>query len=777
MARRASQAASDVWSGWPFTLPLLPLLLVPSLSLAQHTKIGGAEAEFDSQAFAALPLEPSYTFHKELTEGLDQELGRRDPTTKPQSDEMAVPSHGWTLVIRSGAGSPLREAAQALQSYLAKAMQVEVEMKERPSVADWSASKQQILAGTREDLSGCGSELKGAKDYQIMVSPDRIAVCGYDEAGAMYGLYNLEDRFSLREAPYLPRSLNTIRHSLYKARMTLSGLGWMEWPNAYLAMLARYGFDSIYASAYANPNGVPGPAPNWDKMRRQDPARIHDLIRRSNRYGIKLYCPIIYRNTGTAENEEALRKLVRDLVTGFPEIRGYVLLTEGFDNATDPWDYKGDVHDWVKAWTRAVSTVVEECHRLNPVIEVLPWDYNIDFRPEAVDLKRYVIDQLPQDSIPLVTFENGKDFVFDGEHSSLKDYAVSQIGPSEVAEAQIRQTQKRGLRGIYAKADTWATWQYGTFPYLPFPFQWYARYQALEKYGIDGVMESWSYGFKPNFIAELRAWYCWTDAPPLETLLRQIAHRDFGAGNEDLAANAWKHFSTAITYDPDTGPTAGGNAAVANPLFFQQPESHILTLQHSWTDQEIWSRDSYLNPYWPYVFRGYMDGYVLYPDFSNKINVAEDYAKPMSLRGFNKYLLKAADEMENGLESYRTAALQAPTSKRSRALREVLLAEQIERMMRSDQAMLEFENLRFHLAKTDAPQEQKRILDRMAEILKEELPRTNSALETARRDSRLGYEWEEDYIYWPETIEKKIELLKRTLNVELPSYRRQHGVL
>jgi len=290
-------------------------------------------------------------------------------------------------------------------------------------------------------------------------------------------------------------------------------------------------------------------------------------------------------------------------------------------------------------------------------------------------------------------------------------------------------------------------------------------------------MESWSYGFKPNFVAELRAWYSWSDAPPLETLLRQMARRKFGAGNEDLVLAAWKHFSTAITYDPDTGPTAGGNAAVANPLFFQPPESHIMTLEHSWTDQGTWSRDSSLNPYWPYVFCGYgssRDGWVLYPDFTNHENLAEHYAKPMSLGVFNKYLQKTADEMAKGLESYRMAALKTPASKRRQALREVLLAEQLERMPRSTKAMVEFEDLRFHLAKTDAPEEQKRILDRMTNILKEELPRTTSALETARRDSRLGYEWEEDYIYWPETIEKKIDLLKKTLNEYIPAYRRQH---
>ena len=756
----------------PFNL-LIPILMFPCLSSAQTAPTKAAE--FDRQAFAALPTEPPYTFARELTEGVDRELGRRDAAAKPGVEEMAIASRGWSLVIRSGASSPLREAAQALRAYLAKSMQVELAVREESSLAEASAGKQVIVAGTRDDLPGCGGELKAAKDYRITVSPERVVVCGYDEAGAMYGLYNLEERFSLREAPFLPQRLDTVRHSLYKARMTLSGLGWMEWPDAYLATLARYGFDSIYASVYDNPNGVGGPPPFWDKMRKQDPGRVHDLVRRAGRYGIKLYCPIVYLYTGTPENEQGLRKLVRDIVGEFPEIRGYILLTEGFFYQT--WFGAGgqgnlDLRDWTAHWAEGVRIVTEECKRLNPAIEVLPWNYNIDFRPQYTELHRFAIDQLPLDSIPLVTFENGKGFEFDGEHASVSDYSISQVGPAEVAEAQISEAHKRGMRGMYTKADTWASWQFGTFPYLPFPFQWYARYRALEKSGVDGTMESWSYGFKPNFVAELRNWYSWSDAPPLETLLRQMARRNFGAGREDRVLEAWREFSTAIADDPDTGPTSGGNAALANPLFFQPPREHIMTLAHSWTDQGIWSRDADLNPYWPYCVRQF----VLYPDFTNRTNAAERYAQPMSLAVFTKYLLKAADEMAKGLESYRAAALGSPAAKRSQALREVLLAEQLERMLRSNEAVLEFENLRFHLAKSNSPAEQRSNLDRMTTILKEELARTNAALETARRDSRLGYEWEEDYIYWPETLEKKIQLLKETLNQQIPTYRREHKI-
>ena len=39
-------------------------------------------------------------------------------------------------------------------------------------------------------LPGCGTTLKASKDYEIVATPERLVVCGYDERGAMYGLYN-----------------------------------------------------------------------------------------------------------------------------------------------------------------------------------------------------------------------------------------------------------------------------------------------------------------------------------------------------------------------------------------------------------------------------------------------------------------------------------------------------------------------------------------------------------------------------------------------------------
>ena len=132
--------------------------------------------------------------------------------------------------------------------------------------------------------------------------------------------------------------------------------------------------------------------------------------------------------------------------------------------------------------------------------------------------------------------------------------------------------------------------------------------------------------------------------------------------------------------------------------------------------------------------------------------------------------------MEEGLRSYRSAALNAPPAKRVGALREVLLAEQLQRMMRSDRAVIEFEDLRFKLARTQDKVAERQLVDNMTRILKEEMARTTDSLETARRDSRLGYEWEQDYIYTPDTIEEKLKLLRVTLMEQIPAYGKRHGL-
>jgi len=759
------------------------------MSVAACSICFASEDEWTSAAFMAqadklLPIEQPYDYHHKLKEGPLHRL-RRDSAAKPTDEEMSLPPTGWKVLIRADADPLVRHSAEDLRKYLQVAMQVDIHLELRESLDDWAELSHVIVVGTPNHLPHIGESLQGPKDYEIRVSPKRIAVCGFDDRGVMFGLYNLEERMTLREAPFLPRNLHTVRHSLYQTRMALSWLGWMEWPDNYLAHLAHDGFDAIFASVYANPNGVKGPPPYDPIMRRQSPARLHDLVRRAKQQGIKVYVPILYSYTGEPDNEAELRKLVRDIVNQFPDVQGYILLTEGFyyksffSFGVGGRKHDGDLRNWARHWTRAVGIVAEECQRINPKIEVLPWEYNIDFSPQQADSKRYITSLLPQETIPLLTWENGKSFEIDGLRGFLRDYSINQIGPAEVTEAQLAETKQRGMK-VYAKVDTFATWQFGTTPYLPCPQQWARRYDALAKAGVNGTLETWSNGYKPNFVAELRAWSCWTDAPPLDNLLRCMARREFGAGSEELVLKAWDRFSRAIQLVPDTGPSMGTNFAVANPLFFQQPPLRTMTVKNSW-----WNRNSaigsLINPYWPYT----PQRMVFYPDFSNRTNKAENYARTWSginqsaensepvLPIFNKYLLLAADGFEEGLKSYRKAALRAPKSKQAGAMKEVQLAEQMQRMLRSNQAILEFEHLRFTLAKTTESDKKKSILASMTEILRQEIQRTEGSLVAAQRDSRLGYECEQDYVYTPYVLEEKLRLLQTTLEEQLPAYQKR----
>jgi len=91
--------------------------------------------------------------------------------------------------------------------------------------------------------------------------------------------------------------------------------------------------------------------------------------------------------------------------------------------------------------------------------------------------------------------------------------------------------------------------------------------------------------------------------------------------------------------------------------------------------------------------------------------------------------------------------------------------------MQSDHAVLEFEDLRLNLA--DEKDEKKRdsILDRMEKIVEDEITRTKLSLIAASHDSRLGFQFEQDYVYTPYSLKEKLEVLEETLKVHLPEAR------
>ena len=104
-------------------------------------------------------------------------------------------------------------------------------------------------------------------------------------------------------------------------------------------------------------------------------------------------------------------------------------------------------------------------------------------------------------------------------------------------------------------------------------------------------------------------------------------------------------------------------------------------------------------------------------------------------------------------------------------MREVVVAEQLQRMMQSDCAVLEFEDLRLKQALEKDIKKRSGLLDRMEIILLAEINRTKLSLLAATHDSRLGFQFEQDYVYTPYSLKEKLDLLKETFDKQIPAAR------
>lgn len=124
--------------------------------------------------------------------------------------------------------------------------------------------------------------------------------------------------------------------------------------------------------------------------------------------------------------------------------------------------------------------------------------------------------------------------------------------------------------------------------------------------------------------------------------------------------------------------------------------------------------------------------------------------------------------MEKGLILYRSIAINSPESKRQEAIREVVVAEQMQRMMQSDYAILEFEDLRLQLVKEKDTKRFKNTLNIMKDIVRDEMERTELSLLAATKDSRLGFQFEQDYVYTPYSLKEKLNVLTETLSSQIP---------
>jgi len=714
-------------------------------------------SEFLKWALPLLPDEAPFQFQKQISSEMFSPI--EDNHRVRETDEFEI-DQSWQICLLSDK-SPIKHACKSFQKRLKCGLGVELKIDQ----GEIYKGGKQIIIATSDELKEFSGKLKNPKDYLIKTTDGDIIVCGRTALGSMFGLFYLESLFFERGAAYLKKDFEIIRHSCFNVRIVMSSLGWMQWPDEYLELLPRYGIDAVFISPYAN---ICGTGRYRGSGHIQNPTEVHNLIKRVKVWGLKVYCPFIDQEDKLGSNigvDELLEKTIKE----FPQIDGLILLTEGFVSTPE-----------------AINDFAKKAHELKSELDIIVWNYNGLVSPENNARKVDFSKRCSVDTIQMLTWEKGAKAEFDDEWRYVYDYSISVIGPSKVwAERQLQNEKKKGTKNIYARSDAWNNWQFGTLPYLPFTQQWLDRHDSLVNNQITGTLDSWTYGFTPNFIAEIKNIYCWDNALPREQVLHQIASREFGGACSDEVVKAWGLFSEAIRLVPDTGHGLLCNACAA-PLFFDEPP--IRVWQNA-KDSEMGKNTKYentLDEYWPYVPQWAL----LCPDFSNNHNIAEIYCKSymeyfeqgrsgpgekgFSLKTFLKYLQKAADKMEAGLIIYRAAAEKSPESKCTKAIKHVLIAEQIRNLLLSDMTILEFEDIRFKLFQN--PTANRQLIDRAYALLKDELVRVSDFMAIIKKDSRMGFESEADYFYTPYILQEKIALLNDIINRQIPGFIKEKGL-
>jgi len=211
---------------------------------------------------------------------------------------------------------------------------------------------------------------------------------------------------------------------------------------------------------------------------------------------------------------------------------------------------------------------------------------------------------------------------------------------------------------VFSKVDTFASWQYGTIPYLPAPTSGTSATGA-RKVRRQRHPRELEQRLQPELHHELRAWSAWT-MRRRSTNCWARSPRAISAPPTGTPSSRPGSTSAPPSAPSRHGPTWAPTMPSATPCSFRSPGPHG-HLPPFLNDHVKWMGyfGGQVNPYWPFT----VARMVFVPDFTNKLNKAEQYARSATgiqagkdvqlLPVFLKYLRKSAEEMEQGLKLYR----------------------------------------------------------------------------------------------------------------------------
>lgn len=296
------------------------------------------------------------------------------------------------------------------------------------------------------------------------------------------------------------------------------------------------------------------------------------------------------------------------------------------------------------------------------------------------------------------------------------------------------------------------TWDFGTVPYEPFPYQWQKRYEEIlfchEKYGLSGLMESHHYGFYPSFISEFAKWSFTCENKKRENILDEILASNFGKENVDEVSRALKLWSEAINYYFAAAPDQYGA--------FRIGPAYPLCLLKRTVPKAM-----------PYASSGTGIMEAKYDPY----NWISAQMADLSLPSIKiHYHVQSLEKMENLL--YRGIEILDAIKNKNDALIELIDLGKFIRCTVKTAICAK----RFVIAKTkiDSLNEPEKIAEQIKiieELALSEIENAKSAIPLVRANSRLGWEPTMEYLGDEEYINWKIKQVEYMLSCELKTFR------
>ncbi|MBQ9784181.1 MAG: hypothetical protein IJW29_01635 [Clostridia bacterium] len=597
--------------------------------------------------------------------------------------------------------------------------------------------------------------------YRVEVCEDAVRLVGQTARAAAQASYLLEDLMNLAEAPYLTVGVET-RIQRYRARMVHSGFSLDVFPNEHLNAIAHQGFNVILLFTRAFNQTSYGPTD------------FNDIVDRAAQYGIDTYAYSYMTSEKHPEDagaEEYYDDLYGDLFRKCPKLKGVVLVGESVEFPSRDERTTGLVGraaneaaahlmragkyrpGWFPCrdypeWLDMVKGVIR---RAKPDADVVFWTYNWGCRERELRLE--LIDGLPTDISLQATFEMFEDTEREGVPARSTDYTLFITQPGKYFLSEAEAAKKKNIP-LYSMTNTAGlTWDVGTVPYEPAPYQWLKRFKAVNEahdaYGLVGLMECHHYGIYPSFISELAKAYFTEENPDGEAIIDRLLVRDWGKENLESARAAFRMISDAIenmvtTEEDQYGPMRIG-------------PSYPIVL---YNDKKL------LIPFGEKAMHG--QNRICFPNYTS-LGCGDGGNE--KLKGESRLYKKSAEALIAGAKMLFEIIPTLPESKQDEARRTAGIAEFMGRTVLTTHHVKET-YLRKYALLADENVDFEGVLRELEAIFGAEIENAKATLPLVDFDSRLGFEPSMDYMGHREAIEWKLAIQERVLRDDIAELRR-----